>query len=212
MSRIRGHLLDEPVIALRPATIIEHSDGQSCEAEAPIDGDHLSCHPLGGPDRPDADPASPRRPDRRAVERYLLAFPLSSITAACSGESPIMPVSAPDSVGPAVTELTRTPCGASSSAQQRAGVRAPPAGGVEGQTRRGLLAEGARCLMIAPFTAARCGIAAPASRLGPTTFMAKSPRPAQQLHPPEIRGRKRRHGSPAHPRRPHVSTALATVR
>lgn len=45
-----------------------------CEAQAPIDGDHLSCHPLGGRIGQMGDP--PHHVVRTAapVERYLLAF------------------------------------------------------------------------------------------------------------------------------------------
>src|ERR671919_1050008 len=80
-------------------------------------------------------PSPIRKPDPRAtrstgphhriaapLQRYPLALLLLDgglMAAACAGESPIIPVNAPDSVGPAAMALTRTPWGASSSAQQR---------------------------------------------------------------------------------------------
>jgi len=88
------------------------------EPQAAIDGDHLSLHPLGTRIGEPHDPSGHIIRLAAPLQRYPLTLLLLDGRSLSWGE-PIIPVNAPDSVGPAATALTRTPRGASSSAQQR---------------------------------------------------------------------------------------------
>ena len=116
----RGQHCSGPKPTGRMSTWRARARPRSGEPEPAIDSEYLTCHPFGvaGLARLTIQRATSSGLPRRLSG--ICSRSCSSMAAACSGERPIMPVRAPDSVGPAATAFTRTPFGSKLGAPSNA--------------------------------------------------------------------------------------------